>query len=616
MSSSQYRTHTCGQLTRDHVGTEVKLSGWIYRRRDHGGVVFIDLRDHFGVTQIVFHPDNAGAEMIERVTHMSLESVIQIDGKAIARDDSQVNPKMATGEIEVDVAAMTVLNEAKDMPYNISDDSIPEEMRLKYRFLDLRTERVHSTMKLRNDVMRHVRETMWAKGFDEFQTPILTASSPEGARDFLVASRLHPGKFYALPQAPQQFKQLLMCSGFDKYFQIAPCFRDEDARADRSPTEFYQLDMELSFTDEEEVFAINEEVVGGIFSKFANWGGEQERSVDGTPWRRIPFDEAMLKYASDKPDLRVPLEIRDVSDVFANSDFGVFKNMVAAGGAVRAIPAPGATEKPRSWFDGIGSWAQKELGAPAAPGYISWTVEGDFKGPLAKFLSQEQLEDIFKRCELKRGDVVFFVASKDNSLFKIAAPLRVRIGQDLGLAEENSFKFCWITDFPMFEENEDLPNGIDFSHNPFSAPVGGLDALQNQDPLTIKARQYDLVCNGYELLSGAIRNAEPKVLSTAFEMVGYDRAQIEEDFKGMLTAFKLGAPPHGGSALGLERVIMLLADTNIIRDVVIFPMTQRGEDLMMGAPNTANKQQLRELYLTHKNLPEEKQQQAPAEAAA
>lgn len=598
--STTYRTHTCGALRKDQVGEDVQLAGWIYRRRDHGGVVFIDLRDNEGVTQVVFHPDIAGEAMIEEITHTSLESVIQISGKVMAREAAQINPSMVTGEIEIDVTSCTVLSKVEQMPYNISDETVPEDMRLKYRFLDLRTENMHANIHLRSDVIASLRRRMWGQGFREFQTPILTASSPEGARDYLVPSRTHPGKFYALPQAPQQFKQLLMISGFDKYFQIAPCFRDEDARADRTPGDFYQLDMEMSFATQEDIFTLNEAVLGGVFEEFCTWQG-RERKMDSAPWVRIPYDEAMLKYGCDKPDLRCPLEIMDVSATFAASDFGVFKTIVQNGGHVRAIPAPGATAKPRSWFDEIGTWAQKELGAPAAPGYISWK-EGEFKGPLAKFLTPEQVQGMFEQAGLKEGDVLFFVAAKGAALGKLAAPLRVRVGQDLALNEAETFRFCWIVDFPMYELDEDTGK-IDFSHNPFSMPQGGLDALKNQDPLTIKAWQYDLVCNGFELSSGAVRNHEPETMYQAFELAGYTRTEVDTNFGGMVRALKHGAPPHAGFAPGIDRIVMLLADEPNIRQVIAFPFNQRGEDLLMGAPAEVSTQQLKELYLTHKNLP-------------
>lgn len=594
-----WRSHMCGQLRASDVGKSAKLSGWMFRRRDHGGVVFIDLRDTTGVTQVVFKPEVLDSAAIEKITHTGLESVIQVTGKVLARGEGLTNPKMATGEIELVVESFEILGKADPLPYAITDDSTPEEMRLTYRFLDLRRDDVQSTIRLRNAVVRNIRERMWGLGFQEFHTPILTASSPEGARDFLVPSRLHPGKFYALPQAPQQFKQLLMVSGFDRYFQIAPCFRDEDARADRCPTDFYQLDLEMSFIRQEDVFAVAESVLGGLFEDFKDWNGNSRndagRSVVKAPWKKIPYDTAMLKYACDKPDLRCPLEISDVSDIWAASEFEVFKKLIADKGVVRMIGVPGAAAQPRSWFDQVGGWAQKELGSPAAPGYIT-LKDGEYKGPLTKFLSAEQVKALFDRAGVGEGASVFFVAGKLPGVYKILNPLRVRLGADCGLNEKNIFKFCWIVDFPMFEKDEDTGK-IDFSHNPFSMPQGGLEALKTMDPLDIKAFQYDLVCNGYELISGGIRNHLPEAMLKAFEIAGYDAQVVKDKFRGMWKAFHLGTPPHGGCAAGLERVVMLLAESNMVREVVAFPMTQKGEDLLMGAPTEANPRQLKELSI-------------------
>lgn len=595
----QYRTLRCGEPRAANVGQNVTLSGWIFRRRDHGGVVFIDLRDTTGITQIVFKPDTLGNEVIDAITHTGQESVIKVTGKIIARGEGLTNPNLPTGEIEVDVAGYELLGKADPLPYSLVDDSVPEELKLTYRFLDLRREDVSNTIKLRSNVIASLRRRMWDKGFHEFQTPILTASSPEGARDFLVPSRLHPGKFYALPQAPQQFKQLLMVGGFDRYFQIAPCFRDEDARADRCPTDFYQLDLEMSFVEQEDIFALVEDVVGGVFSEFKDWNGNGRnpngRHMEATPWVRIPYNESMLKYGNDKPDLRCPLEITDVSDVWADSEFGVFKNIIAAKGFIRMIGVPGATSQPRSWFDNIGKWAQDELGAPAAPGYITWKDDG-FGGPLTKFLKPEQIEGMFARAKVGKGGAIFFVAGKEPSIFKILSPLRVRLGQDCGLNAAGVFKFAWIVDYPMFEKDE-TTGKIDFSHNPFSMPQGGLDALMTQDPLDIKAFQYDLVCNGYELLSGGIRNHLPEAMIKAFEIAGYGEDVVKDKFRGMWKAFQLGAPPHGGCAPGIERIVMLLAESNMVREVVAFPMTQRGEDLLMGAPTVVDERQLKELHI-------------------
>lgn len=586
-----YRTHLLGELTKKHVGEEVTLSGWIYRRRDHGGVVFIDLRDNDGVTQIVFHPEHAGEKMIDEVTHMSLESVIKVKGKVLAREDAQINPKMATGEIEVDVTELEVLSRVESLPYAVADDSIPEELRLKNRYLDLRTDRMHKMMHFRTDFIASLRRRMWEKDFREFQTPILTASSPEGARDFLVPSRIHKGHFYALPQAPQQFKQLLMVSGFDKYFQVAPCFRDEDPRADRHPLEFYQLDMEMSFVEQDDVFNLVEDVVGGVFNEYNGVNGE-EWTVDAPQWKRIPYAESMLKYSNDKPDLRNPIEICDISDIWLKTDFAVFKNIIASGGHVRGIAAPGAAAQPRSWFDKIGNWAQKELGAPAAPGYIT-LKDGEFKGPLLKFLGEENTKDVFERAGAKEGDAVFFVAAKGKDLHRVASPLRDRLGSDLDICEKDTFRFAWIVDYPMFEETDE--GGIDFSHNPFSMPEGGMAALEGDDIMNIKALQYDLVCNGYEILSGAIRNHSPEVMYKAFELAGYPNTEVDAQFGGMIRAFKNGAPPHGGCALGIERMMMILMDTSNIREVIPFPANGQAQDLMMSAPSQVTMEQLRDL---------------------
>lgn len=597
----RYRTHYCGDLRADHAGQQVKLSGWMFRRRDHGGVVFIDLRDTRGITQVVFKPDTLGADAIEKITHTGLESSIMVVGTVLKRGEGLVNPNLPTGEIEVDVQSFEVLGHAEPLPYALTDDTVPEELRLTYRFLDLRRTDVGAMIRLRNDVVAHLRQTMWGMGFQEFQTPILTASSPEGARDFLVPSRLHPGKFYALPQAPQQFKQLLMVSGFDRYFQIAPCFRDEDARADRCPTDFYQLDLEMSYVEQADIFKVAETAVGSTFKKFAAWNGNGrnefgQRVVEDyeNGWRHIPYNDAMLKYASDKPDLRCPLEIVDVSDVWAASEFGVFKNIIAGGGHVRMIGVPGATTQPRSWFDTIGKWAQTELGAAAAPGYITWK-DGAFGGPLTKFLSEDAVRGLFEKAGVKEGGAIFFVAGKTPEIYKQLNPLRVRLGKDCGLNETGIFKFCWIIDFPFYEEGD--AGKVDFSHNPFSMPQGGLKALETQDPLTIKAFQYDLVCNGYELISGGIRNHEPATMLKAFEIAGLPGDMVKDKFRGMWKAFHLGTPPHGGCAAGLERMVMLLAESNMVREVVAFPMTQKGEDLLMGAPTEVSEKQLKELHI-------------------
>ncbi|HEX2859867.1 MAG TPA: aspartate--tRNA ligase [Alphaproteobacteria bacterium] len=591
-----YFTHAGGDLRENHVGQPVRLVGWMFRRRDHGGVAFVDLRGPSGLVQLVFRPESCGAELVEKITHTGLESVIQVEGTVIARGEGLANPNLPTGAIEIDVKKADVLGLAEPLPYALEDHTIPEELRLTYRFLDLRRDDVRATILLRNAVVKSLRERMWAKGFNEFQTPILTASSPEGARDFLVPSRIHPGKFYALPQAPQQFKQLLMVSGFDKYFQIAPCFRDEDARADRCPTDFYQLDLEMAFPTQDGIFALVEDVLGGVFAEFKDWNGNGRnaggRAVQTTPWTRIPYDEAMAKYASDKPDLRCPLVIEDVSGLWGG--FKVFEDIVAKGGFVRAIKAPAAAQ-PRSWFDDVGKWAMGEYGAPAAPGYISWK-DGEAKGPLLKFLTPENLQKLTDQMKPVDGDVVFFIAgAKTSATYKLLSALRVRLGNDLNVSEKGVFRFAWIVDFPMFEK-DDATGKIDFSHNPFSMPQGGMAALDG-DPLDVKAFQYDLVCNGYELISGGIRNHLPEVMLRAFEIAGRPADEVKDKFRGLWKAFHLGTPPHGGCAAGLERVVMLLAESNLVREVVAFPMTQRGEDLLMGAPSVVSENQLKELHI-------------------
>jgi aspartyl-tRNA synthetase len=592
-----YFSHGAGTLRAADVGRSVRLAGWMFRRRDHGGVAFIDLRDATGLVQLVFRPEGCGQPLVDLITHTGLESVIQVEGEVVRRGEGLANPNLATGEIEIDVKKAAILGKAEPLPYALEDDTIPEELRLAYRFLDLRRDDVRETILLRNAVVKSLRQRMWAKGFTEFQTPILTASSPEGARDYLVPSRLHPGKFYALPQAPQQFKQMLMVSGFPRYFQIAPCFRDEDARADRSPTDFYQLDVEMAFATQDDVFAVAEDVVGGVFDEFKNWNGNGRnttgRSAQPAPWPRIAYDDALARYASDKPDLRCPLVIEDVSGYW--SGFKIFADIVAGGGHVRAIRAPGAASQPRSWFDALGSWAQSELGAPAAPGYISWK-DGEAKGPLLKFIAPDDLQKLVTQLGIQDGDVAFFVAGTTPGIYKILNPLRVRLGADLDLSEKNTFKFCWIVDFPMFEKDE-TTGKIDFSHNPFSMPQGGLAALESQDPLTIKAFQYDFVCNGYELCSGAIRNHLPQVMLKAFDIAGYPADEVKNRFAGLWKAFHHGAPPHGGMAPGIDRIVMLLAESNQVRDVITFPMTQKGEDLLMNAPSPVGEQQLKDLHI-------------------
>ena len=585
-----YRTHNCSQLDADHDGQEVRLSGWVHRKRDHGGVLFIDLRDHYGITQIVADSDSPALPTLES---LRTESVITIDGVVKRRSEATVNPNLATGEIEVFARAVTVQSMAQELPMPVAGDAeYPEDIRLRYRFLDLRREKVHANIMLRAQVIASLRQRMIEQGFTEFQTPILTASSPEGARDYLVPSRVHPGKFYALPQAPQMFKQLLMVAGFDRYFQIAPCFRDEDARADRSPGEFYQLDFEMSYVTQDDVFAAIEPVLHGVFEQFADWQGKG-RSVSALPFRRIPYRESMLKYGNDKPDLRNPLIITDVSELFQGSGFGRFASIVEAGDVVRAVPAPATHEKSRKFFDDMNSWAQSE--GFAGLGYAT-RKGGEWGGPIAKNHGEEGMAKIAEALGLGPDDGVFFAAGKEAQAAKLAGLARTRVAEQLGLIDQSRFEFCWIVDFPMFEYDEDAKK-VDFSHNPFSMPQGELEALETKDPLDILAYQYDIVCNGIELSSGAIRNHRPEIMYKAFEIAGYSQEDVDANFAGMINAFKYGAPPHGGSAPGVDRIVMLLADEPNIREVITFPMTQKAEDLMMGAPSFVSTKQLRELNI-------------------
>ncbi|MCP2670448.1 aspartate--tRNA ligase [Maricaulaceae bacterium EIL42A08] len=592
-----YRSHTCGQLRKAQVGESVRLSGWIHRKRDHGGLLFVDLRDHYGLTQCVLEPESPHFEKLER---MRVESVVTVTGKVVARSDETVNPNLPTGEVELRVEDLAVQSSAEELPLPVfGEPDWSEEVRLKHRYVDLRRESLHERIVLRSKIIDSLRRRMVDEGFTEYQTPILTASSPEGARDFLVPSRLHPGKFYALPQAPQQFKQLIMVAGFDRYFQIAPCFRDEDARADRAPGEFYQLDMEMSFVTQEDVFQAIEPVLAGVFQEFAG-----EREVPDVAFARIPYAEAMAKYGSDKPDLRNPIEMQPVTEHFAGSGFKVFAGMIEKNPKVevRAIPAPSGGS--RAFCDRMNKWAQKDEGQPGL-GYIFWREEGgelEGAGPLAKNIGPERTEAIRTQLGLKAGDAVFFAAGEPKDFVAFAGRARDRVGRELGLFEENIFKFCWIVDFPMYEWDEDNKK-VEFSHNPFSMPQMDpdeflkLDKHDHETLLNLKAWQYDIVCNGVELSSGAIRNHRPDVMLKAFEFAGYGAEVVEEAFGGMLNAFRYGAPPHGGIAPGVDRIVMLLADQDNLREVVMFPKDQQARDLMMNAPSTAEARQLRELHL-------------------
>lgn len=579
----KYRTHTCGELRASDIGQEVKLAGWIHRKRNLGNLCFVDLRDHYGITQCVV---DSSSDLFEKIEALRPESVVGFTGNVIARES--VNKNMPTGDIEIKVSAIEVHSEADVLPFQVAvEDDAPEEMRLKYRFLDLRKDRIHKNILLRSKVIQRSRELMREQGFTEYQTPILTASSPEGARDFLVPSRLNPGKFYALPQAPQQFKQLLMVSGFDRYFQIAPCFRDEDPRADRSPGEFYQMDMEMSFATQEDVFAVIEHTLGGIFNEFANG-----KSVDQAPYRRIPFREAMLKYGSDKPDLRNPLVMQDVTKFFGESGFSVYDTLAKEGKMIKGMVVAGIADKPRSFFDKLDAYAKEEgMGGIA---YVAFAAAGA-KG-IAKLLSEAKLAELKSEYGVKEGDAILFMVGKGVKFDKFTGRLRNKVGEELGLFDENSFRMCWVVDFPFYEENEET-GAVEFSHNPFSMPQGGMDALMNKNPLDILAYQYDFVCNGVELLSGAVRNHKPEIMYKAFEIAGYDHSVVDNKFGGMISAFKFGAPPHAGSAYGVDRLVMLLLDEPIIRDVILFPLNGKAQDLMMQAPNFVTQQQLDELHI-------------------
>ncbi|GGV50242.1 aspartate--tRNA ligase [Streptomyces longisporoflavus] len=577
----RYRSHTCGELRASDVGSDVRLSGWLHNRRDLGGILFIDLRDHYGITQLVARPGTSAAETLDK---LSKETVVRIDGKVVSRGAENVNPELPTGEIEIEAAEVEVLGTAQQIPFTINaDDGVNEERRLEYRFLDLRRERMHRNIMLRSSVIASIRSKMVALGFNEMATPILAATSPEGARDFVVPSRLNPGKFYALPQAPQQFKQLLMISGFDRYFQIAPCFRDEDARADRSPGEFYQLDVEMSFVEQEDVFQPIEKLMTEIFTEYG--GGREVTS----PFPRIPFRESMLKYGNDKPDLRAKLELVDITDVFEGSEFKAF-----AGKHVRALPVPDTASQSRKFFDGLGDYAV-EQGAKGLA-WVRVAEDGSLTGPIAKFLTEANVEELTKRLGLEAGHAVFFGAGEFDEVSKIMSAVRVEAAKRAGHFEEGVFRFCWIVDFPMYEKDEETGK-IDFSHNPFSMPQGGMKDLEEKDPLDILAWQYDIVCNGIELSSGAIRNHEPEVMLKAFAIAGYEAVTVEREFAGMLRAFRLGAPPHGGIAPGVDRIVMLLADEPNIRETIAFPLNGNAQDLMMGAPSELEESRLRELNI-------------------
>jgi aspartyl-tRNA synthetase len=582
-----YRSHTCGALSAAEQGQAVRLSGWIHRKRDHGGVLFVDLRDHYGMTQIVADADSPALPVLEG---LRVESVVTIDGEVKARSEGTVNPNLSTGEIEVFARGVNVLSRAEELPMPVAgEQEYPEDIRLRYRFLDLRRETLHANIMTRTAIIRETRRRMEDIGFTEFSTPILTASSPEGARDFLVPSRIHAGKFFALPQAPQQYKQLLMVAGFDRYFQIAPCFRDEDPRADRLPGEFYQLDLEMSFVTQEEVWETMEPVMAGIFEKFAN--GKAVTPAGQFP--RIPYAKAMLDYGTDKPDLRNPLIIRDVTSEFTASGFGLFERIVGSGGTVRLIPAPETAGLSRKFFDDMNEWARSE--GHAGLGYAT-RKDGVFGGPIAKNHGEVKMAALWDSLGLGPNDGAFFAAGKEDQAAKLAGQARVRVGEQLDIVEKDAFRFCWIVDFPFYEWSEE-DKKLDFAHNPFSMPQGGLEALETQDPLTIKAYQYDMVCNGYELASGSIRNQHPDLMVKAFELVGLSKADVEERFGGMYRAFQYGAPPHGGMAAGVDRMVMLLCGVQNLREITLFPMNQRAEDLLMGAPSPAEHKQLRELHL-------------------
>ncbi len=584
--NNRYRTHYCGKIDEIDINNSVKAAGWVNSVRDHGGIIFIDLRDYTGLVQIVINPK---MDFYKTLEHWRLESVICFSGKVIPRSESTINPKLSTGKIEIAAEEMEILGESSVLPFQISkDDGAPENLRLKYRFLDLRKEKLHNNILLRSAVIAGIRQKMTEMGFFELQTPILTSSSPEGARDYLVPSRLHPGKFYALPQAPQQFKQLFMVAGFDRYFQIAPCFRDEDARADRSPGEFYQLDVEMSFVTQEDVFTAMENLFVDIFNKFGT------KKMTEAPFPRIAYRDAMKKFGSDKPDLRNPLEIIDVSHIFENCSFNAFSGTVKAGGVVRAIKVSNISSRPRKFFDDMVKFAQS-IGAKGL-GYIIWDIDGSEKSPIVKFLTKDEITSLKGFADISNGDVIFFIADTEQKTCEIAGKVRTELAVKLDLIDNNSYKFCWIIDFPMFEKDEET-GSIVFSHNPFSMPQGGMETLNGKNPLDILAYQYDIVCNGIELSSGAIRNHKPEIMYKAFEIAGYGKETVDSKFAGMINAFKFGAPPHGGIAPGVDRMVMILADEPNIREIIAFPFNQQAQDLMMAAPSEVTERQLKELHL-------------------
>ena len=591
---NKYRSHKCNELNGSNIGDSIALSGWINRKRDHGNLLFLDLRDHYGITQCVI--DNSSLELLNLVENLRVESVIKISGNVVKREIETINSELDTGEIEVAIESVEILSEASELPMPVfGEANYPEEIRLKYRFLDARRENLHKNIELRSNIIAYIRELMTENGFLEMQTPILTASSPEGARDYLVPSRIHPGKFYALPQAPQQFKQLIMAAGFDRYFQIAPCFRDEDARADRSPGEFYQLDMEMSFVEQDDVFNAIEPVLQKVFEKFS------DKKVGESPFPRITYAESMKNYGTDKPDLRNPIILSNLTSIFSSPDvsFEAFKKLIKNGAEVIGIPCPKGASQSRSFFDSMNKWAIKEMNAPGL-GYIIFEETNGIlsaKGPIAKFIPDDSLRQIFEHSNLSNGDAIFFSCSKLKTAYELASASRDRIGVELSLIENNVFRFCWIIDFPMYEYDEQT-NKIDFSHNPFSMPQGGLESLKSMDPLNILGYQYDIVCNGIELSSGAIRNHVPEIMFKAFEIAGYKKEEVLDKFGGMINAFSFGVPPHGGIAPGIDRIIMLLADVKNIREVILFPMNQQAQDLMMNAPAEVSDDALSELSLS------------------